>query len=210
MSSFNKLISIIFHPIFIPFYTLLLFFQLPVFHIQWMTIGTRVYLIEIMGVGMILLPLLSLLILQKLGIIQSLQLEKREERNVPYLLLFFFSAASLYFVWQLPMLMHIFRFIIENTIFGLSILLFVNQFYKLSAHLFAMGSLFAILVLISFQLQINMLVWLIIVLFISGIVANARLWLKAHTPKEVYSGFFIGLLSTGFFYFALMLIKAHA
>lgn len=209
-SKFFKIISVVFHPIFIPFYTLLLFLQLPVFHIQWMSIGTRWYLIEIMGIGMILLPLVSLLILKKLGVIQSLQLEKKEERSLPYLLMFFFSAVSLYFIWQLPMLMHIFRFIIENTIFGLSILLFVNQLYKISAHLFALGSLFAVIFLVSFQLQINLLAWVIVILLVSGLVASARLLLKAHSIKEVYSGFFLGLFSTTFFYFALMLIKAHA
>jgi membrane-associated phospholipid phosphatase len=108
-----------------------------------------------------------------------------------------FSYAIITFLLEkVPFVLPIFPVIFIN---GAIIILFVllfNNFFKISAHLAALGSLFMYLYMFSYRLQMDLLWWILGILLISGVVAVSRLVLNAHTKLQVYSGFFLGAFVT--------------
>ena len=87
---------------------------------------------------------------------------------------------------------------------------FVNIFSKISMHTVGMGGLIGMVMITmllysydsftidssylgTFQVSMNTLLMVVIVL--AGLVGTARMILDAHTNKELYSGFFVGIFS---------------
>ncbi len=71
----------------------------------------------------------------------------------------------------------------------------ITMFFKVktSLHLLSMGSATGFFMLIQYFYRLNILPIIIVFIFLSGVLATSRLYLKAHTTREVYLGFFVGL-----------------
>ncbi len=74
---------------------------------------------------------------------------------------------------------------------------------KTSLHLIALGGITGLIAVISKVYLIDLFLWLSILIFIAGIVASSRIYLKAHTFFEVVSGYITGFI--GVFYTILFL-----
>src|SRR5690606_41417778 len=72
------------------------------------------------------------------------------------------------------------------------ILLFVRQ--KASLHMLGISSLLSFVILISIHSNINLVIPISILVFITGAVASSRLVMKAHTPVELVLGFLVGVI----------------
>ncbi len=72
---------------------------------------------------------------------------------------------------------------------------FWNNFMKVSAHANGMGSLLGVVIGLLFLSNRNIELLLFIVLLLSGAVLSSRLYLKAHTQKEVWFGYFLGFFT---------------
>jgi len=82
------------------------------------------------------------------------------------------------------------------TSLGLVIVYFLFIFrLKTSLHLLSLGIAVGFFLLLSTHYLISFLPVILILILISGLLASSRLYLKAHTPKEVYLGFLLGLIS---------------
>lgn len=57
------------------------------------------------------------------------------------------------------------------------------------------GGLIGFFMCVSYKYQLNLLILISFLFIISGGVAYARLIVKAHTLKEIYLGFLVGVLS---------------
>jgi hypothetical protein len=57
------------------------------------------------------------------------------------------------------------------------------------------GGLIGSLVIVSWLIRYNAVPHLIILIVLAGIIATARLYLKQHDQKQIYAGFFLGLLT---------------
>ena len=73
----------------------------------------------------------------------------------------------------------------------------------MSIHLFSLGISTGFFLVLSEIYSQSFLLVIIILLFLSGLVASARLHLKAHNNLEVYSGFFVGIIAVFITYFIL-------
>jgi membrane-associated phospholipid phosphatase len=80
---------------------------------------------------------------------------------------------------------------------GVSVLLtaIINLKYKISAHTVGIGGLIGSLMMISLVLKYNAVPEIAILFLIAGIIATCRLYLDAHSPKQIYAGFALGLLT---------------
>ncbi|MBK8663664.1 MAG: hypothetical protein IPN18_18460 [Ignavibacteriales bacterium] len=47
----------------------------------------------------------------------------------------------------------------------------------------------------TYNIEINLYLLILISIVIAGVVGSARLFLKAHTREQVYSGYLLGFLS---------------
>ena len=192
MKNFHKIISLIFQPLLMPTFGMILMMNMDVFS----PMPLRWRLIAIIGTFIFtgLLPALPIWLMMKRGEVKDLFISKREERTMPYLFSFMAYVFWALFMWrtlQFPI------FIVAmgmGSAISIFIIVFINLKWKISAHMAGVGGLCGAVFGVCYRTAINP-VWLIaIILFISALVAFARLELKAHTPGQVLAGFVVGFI----------------
>ena len=57
-----------------------------------------------------------------------------------------------------------------------------------------MGGLTGLMLCLSFVFNTDTMYFLVIVFFISGLLASARIRLNEHKPEEIYAGFILGFI----------------
>jgi len=189
-------ISIIFHPLFIPIYLVILLFSLPVMPILRLNPIFEYILIGLITINNIILPLASFYMLKKQGKIASFQMKTANERQTPYIFLFFFYAVTAVMLGRTNYIDPIILLIPIAAAATVLSIIPLNRHFKISAHLASAGSAIAFLLLMHFYLSINLLFPIIIAILLAGIIGSSRLYLRAHTNEEVYYGFFVGLSIT--------------
>jgi membrane-associated phospholipid phosphatase len=193
MKSFYKIISLVFQPLLIPTYAIILLMNMDIFsplpkiwHVVAI-IGTLIFT----GV----LPAIPIGLMMKRGEVHDLFISKREERTMPYLFSFMAYVFWGLFMWrtlQFPL------FIVAmgmGSAVSIFIIVFINLKWKISAHAAGMGGLCGAVFGVCYRSAINPLWFFAVILFLSALVAFSRLELKAHTPGQVLAGYTVGLIT---------------
>ncbi len=192
MRSFLTLISYIFHPIVIPtagtvaYFIITPRFSTPAFE------SSNILPIFILTV---VIPIVSFLILKNIGLVSSVALPSLKERRYPlliYIVLLFMVAYKIIPNNFTIELYYYFIGLIGAATTSL-ILLFLN--FKSSIHLTGMGSLLMYLPCLSIHFEMNITIALSILIFCTGLVASARIYLRAHNTTELIIGLFVGMFS---------------
>ncbi len=191
-TKFAKAISFIFHPLLITTYSFIILFSLHTFFslvipplAKWMILG-------IVFVVTFLFPALLILVLWKRGLISALNMNKREDRIIPFIMTAIFFSLAYYLLKQLH-ISPIYNYFMIGTTFIIIIALIINYFWKISIHMIAMGGMLGAFLALSFVLIINIPILIMLIIFISGLVGFARLKLNIHSPAQVYIGFLTGV-----------------
>ncbi len=119
-------------------------------------------------------------------------METRQERKIPYLVTAIFYFIEFYFLIKTDIPKIIIWMMAGASLLVLSVLL-INLFWKISAHMAGIGGLIGMMIGISFRLQIDLHLILVLLFLIAGLVGFARLKLSAHSSAEVYAGFLLGI-----------------
>jgi hypothetical protein len=163
----------------------------------------RLKVLSLIFVVTYLIPLLILVVFKKLKIIETYQTESIKERKLPLALmitLFYVLGNTLDNIIYLRDLSLLFY----ATSLGLFIIYILFYFkIRASIHLFSFGIPIGFFMILSNIYSQPFLIIIILFFLIAGLLASARLDLKAHATKEVYIGFFIGILSSLSMYFLL-------
>lgn len=141
-----------------------------------------------------ILPVINIYILYRLNRISSLRLEDQNERTFPYVLTSCFYFGLFYLFLDLSIWPSI-KVLIFGGGFSILLTAIINLKYKISAHMVGIGGLIGSLLVVSYVLKYNSTPQVSILFIIAGIVATCRLYLNAHQPKQIYSGFFLGFLT---------------
>ena len=189
-----KIISIIFHPLFVPvyfgwflIYVLRLFPALDSFQQSLRMIQ--------FGIIYTLFPLAIVLLAKALGFIQSIYLRTQKDRIIPYI------ATMVFYFWMWYVSRNLGVFPKESIAFSLAAFLaicigaFVNSFFKVSMHALSMGVIIAWFFIFSFNSSVNLGPYFSIALLIAGLVCTARLINSDHLPFEVYAGLLLGAVA---------------
>lgn len=187
----SGIISVILHPLFVPFYMLLLLFN-PAFNTYHVIPDKgKIILAAIVFFTTVLIPFLLNLIYIRLKLVSSLKMENREERIFPLLTEAVFLYLTYYILknYQIPF---IFSFYILGATFLVLFVFIITLFYKISLHMTAMGGVFGFLVSLGTLFHYPVIFPLLITILISGIVGTARLNISSHKTSEIYSGFLVG------------------
>ena len=144
----------------------------------------------------LIIPILLLLFMWKKGYIDSLHIHEAKQRTTPYiytLICYGFWAYFLRATLQLPLFLLL---VVVGAMGALLAVTIINHWWKISAHLTGMGGLLG--GICSFSLYYSVLPTSLIIIFLtlSLLLMYARLYLNAHTPMQVVSGFILGILST--------------
>lgn len=190
--SFSKFISYFFHPINFPIVGSIVYFLfIPrhIFKAQEYTILTVIL------IGSYLFPLVLLFLLKQFKMIANIQSATIEERKFPISLMIVISLILTNWLFKNEVVDLLALFFLG---FGVALaiaylLLYVK--FKASLHAIGISGLIGFLLYFSFVYKINFILFYIVLFIVSGFIISARLKLRAHTPKEVFYGFLIGLLS---------------
>ena len=192
--SLEKIVSILFHPVFVPTITVFLvvkiYSNIIILENQAgiILIGTCVF--------SLILPLLSVFILLLTKKIDSLEMPKKEERFLPILFASTWMILGFYFMKEIFSYAPIMKSIYLGAIYVMLIALLITKKWKISLHMLAIGGATGVLIMLEFLFGQN-LMFLLITILISGILGFSRLSLKAHSLNQIYAGFIVGNIIMG-------------
>lgn len=199
MNGIFKSISVIFHPIFMPLFAVLLYFwKSPKFYPDELIKGKCLSIVILT----IVLPVLIYFLLKTLRKVKSVYLKTSKERILPLI----FNAVILLLILKrvLPLnqIIELYYFFIGVLISTMTCLILAFLGFKASIHMIATSGVFTFIVLIALHFSMNLNTSIAILAIISGAVATSRLHLKAHSPGELLMGLFVGSVSqlTSFVY----------
>jgi len=196
MNTIAKLISAFLHPFVMPFATLvlLLHFDLYLSH----RIEVFIYLAMVIGINS-LAPAFSLWFMYKRKLISDLDIRNRKERVKPFLIVL--SYFTLAYILTLEISGIFVPELYRSLMLGLVLSIFVGWLitlkFKISMHMLASGGVLAAILIASIRLDTMDLPWISAIIISGGLLGWSRLYLKAHTPVEVYSGYAVGFCCVG-------------
>ncbi len=189
---FSKIISIILHPIFIPF---LIFYIItktsPVLY--YPIKNSLLYIYSVLFLFTFLLPIISLLIKIKFHIVSSFEMRNLKERPLVLFVSFLWFLCGYYFL--LP-IFHTHPVLKNVYVGGLLIILIggiVSKYWKISLHLLSIGGVTGVFLGLE-KIYTDFLFFVILFIMLSGLLAYARLKENAHNHKQLYVGFFVGVI----------------
>lgn len=206
MTQFTKLISIIFHPIFIPLYAFFCYKSInhfSVLNLQNLTSNQLYVFTGLIVFFTILFPVVSILIMRSSKIISDYQLSIRKERMPVLITSFIYLAVYYYLIRSLEfnkfdgVVFGTFLSIVSGGLVVSLLCIIITNYWKISLHTAAIaglaGGLLGASILLSPIANSNEMVILnSIAILLVGIVGFSRLFLKAHTYLQVIAGMLLG------------------
>ena len=156
-----------------------------------------------------LLPAIAIFLMRKLDLISSIDMRDKKDRIGPFI------VTGIFYLWVFQNVLRnndmptAFLIAVLGTTVGLFLCFLINLFFKISLHASGIGGFIGMVLITmwlysygtfemwlpfigSCSISINLV--LILSLLIAGLIGTARLGLGAHTSRELYAGFALGLL----------------
>lgn len=185
--------SYVFHPLLLLVYAF--FFVDIFFPYQFMHLGgaAKMQLLLALIINTIVFPVATLGLMRGLKIISDFQLNTSKERILPFI------AIMLFYFWTYLVIKKLgvgdyFVHVTLGASFGIFLAFFFNVFYKISLHAVGAGGFLGIALTLTLSSTYNLLFPLLLVIVIAGLVGSSRLFLGAHSPREVLTGYMVGIL----------------
>lgn len=207
MKIFSDIVSWVFLPLFMPVYGLLLAMYIPSNEdyilnedsLYFLTDTAKQVILYMFFIFSILAPGLTFLLLHKMKIISTIDMENQRERNIPMILMLSYCLV-LYFLFIIKAPNNILpKYAYALPLSGVFVTLtytFINRWIKISLHAGGAGILTGFLLAYAFA-QVEFETWVLIAAILaSGLTLTARLYLKKHTQLEVYTGWSLAVLLT--------------
>ncbi|MDD6211430.1 MAG: hypothetical protein PUB21_12605 [Bacteroidales bacterium] len=191
MKFFAHLFSTLFHPLLMITYGVL--FALNFTMLQFISPTEKILLLGGTFFFSAFLPALVIAIMIWLKWISDYEVDKREERPLPYIVSIISYVATLWFLvimWAPYWLLGLVGGAIASLLVGMS----VNMYWKISAHGIGVGGFAGCAFAITPLLISSPLPLFAGILIISGLVCTSRLILKRHTLGQVLCGFLLGFI----------------
>ena len=190
---FAGVISVLFHPMLMPSYALVLLLNLNYFISYDYAFEIKAYLVTFVFIMTFVLPAILMVLLKKVRAIESLKMDDRKERMLPLAMMAVIYYITYYSLRRTGILITFNLFLLGTTIVTLFTLV-VNMYTKISLHMVSMGGIAGALLglLLNYPIDLQWMLYLLILL--SGLVGYARLTVSNHTLRQVYNGFMMGFV----------------
>ncbi len=199
--NFANIISVIFHPVLMPSYLLLILFNSYTYYFL-IPFELKKFIFILVFICSFLIPISMIPLFIRLKVITNAQMFNHSERIIPYSI---GALSYLFAAYWLGRFNHsIFDFIKIFMIASATLILLsaiISIKWKISSHLTGLGGLMSAIYFYGINFISDFSGILAAISIIAGITAYSRLKLKAHTTAQVYSGFLLG-----FFGMLVMLI----
>lgn len=191
-----QFISACFNPLVIPSLATLMIFCSGNIFVLWPS-AVVAWIVFVVSMGTLWMPLVVLQLLKQFQYITDLRMPGMKERILPYTLVMILFLITYFMIRRLNI-----PEVVVNIIFSSCIAIGVNIiflfYWKISSHAMGAGGLLALTFVLFLRWQANNFTLLYLAILIAGMVCWARLWLEAHTEKQVYAGLVVGFVITAF------------
>jgi membrane-associated phospholipid phosphatase len=187
-----KVISVIFHPLLMPVYGILIIFSSQTLF-GYLPFNVKKLLFLIIFINNVLLPFSLLPFFRYRNIITSWSIDNRRERIIPLLTITILYAATSYIIFRFPIPALIKSFVFASFFISLLVTA-INFWWKISVHSVGAGALTALVFVLSVKMYTPLFWYLILVIILAGLVLSSRLRLNAHSPGQVWIGLLTGFL----------------
>jgi hypothetical protein len=193
--------SYLFHPIFIPLLGTLFYL---LFDENYFTIPQVYLLLFQILIITIFLPMAFFYLLKTFGKVDTIMLSDVNQRKIPLLLQMSLTIVLIKQSITVDRFPELFYFFFAGLV--TTFIAFVLLYFKIksSIHMIGVSALTFFIIGLSLHYQINIIFSIAGLFFVSGIIATSRLYMKAHSIRELVIGYVIGMLpQLGFWYFWL-------
>jgi hypothetical protein len=202
-------LSVLFHPLLIPSYMLLLLLLINpyLFGVGHLSDESSRVLLLLVFLYTFFIPAVSVGVMYLLGMVRSVEMPERQDRIGPYLITGMLYLWVYYNFLQNGTMPPAYVSFLLGAVIALFLAFFINIFSKISAHAVGMGGLLAMAIITmwyysygSFTVSVrhlgtyefSTLHLVLAILVLTGLVGSARLLLRAHEPQQVYGGYLVG------------------
>ena len=196
-----KTLSILFHPILMPLLGVFIIFNSGIYQSN-IPVEIKKYTYLLVGLFSIVLPLALISILVYWHVVQNIEMSKHKERFIP-MTFSFISIFLLHVLIRRTIPINILQAFTLSMAVVLILYLLSNIKFKTSLHLLALGGITGLIAILSKIFLIDLYFWLMIVIFVTGIVGTSRVYLEEHTLLELAMGYvtgFVGVFFTVYFF----------
>lgn len=190
MKYFAQSVSYVLHPLLMPVYFLFFIFHgNTIFAFIPASVQYYCYLVTIFT--LLVMPLVSLPVFRYYHLIRDYELEGKQERVYPILIAVGFAFLGFWLLrWESNT--HIVQQLYLILIILLSLFSVITLRWKISMHMTAIGGLCGFLLSIGMHYPSELKGIFIGMILLSGVLGACRLYLKKHTPLQIYVGFAFG------------------
>lgn len=188
----SKILSYILHPIFMP----LIVIWISLNYVEYFQLVFSNYtkpLYIIIAVFTLILPLAASVLFVIFKKVESLEMRTKEERNGPVFVSIMIMIIGYPFFKSISQLSPYLTSVYLSSVFILIIAFLITKRWKISLHMLGIGGATGSFIALNYIFG-GMFFWVILFLFLSGLLVSARLNLKAHNRSQVYAGFLLGCI----------------
>ncbi|RMG78188.1 MAG: phosphatase PAP2 family protein [Bacteroidetes bacterium] len=184
-------LSVILHPVFLFMYIFFfLLYKTDVFWGYFQAFNIKL-ITGYLFVNTILIPILITYLVNK-----DFQLNNKALRTVPLFVFIVVYVITFFLLTRILAPAILLRYVAAVILLGI-LLLVLNSFMKVSLHSAGWGLTLAFFLYLFFKNNDQSVYFYAIIgcLMLAGLAGTARLYLKAHNPTEIFTGYLTGILS---------------
>ncbi|GEM_PF-260763 len=201
MNTFFTIPSYIFHPLWMPILGVAgIYIFFPISFEQINIISDLI----IVFFSTIIIPMLFLLILKKMKLIKSFQLEEVKERKLPLLFFTCIAAFIINYIFP-PEANQLFFYFFSGIFFSgiiCSILTISN--FKVSLHMVGLSGLLTFIYMVLRGFYSENLFFIVVAIVLLSWLSSSRIHMNAHRIRELVAGVIIGVLPQIYFFIDLV------
>lgn len=187
-----KGISIIFHPLLLPTFGLLVIFNSGSYH-SYLTFEVKKVILSVYFVSTVLLPLSVFPFFYYQKIIRNWAMTDHRERVMPILVVSAFHFFAWYMIGRYP-IPPLYKSFVFYTAVGSLLVALLSMRWNISVHVLAIGGLVGFTLALAFSESLDLHFMVMVMVVAAGFLAVSRLGLNKNTAPMVYLSFLLGLL----------------
>ena len=188
-----SVVSYILHPLLVPTYIMVFLLNMDTFLAFMIPVIVRLWIIGMLLVVTFAMPAIMIYMMQRKGIITSLQMDIRSERFYPLLLTAIFWGLGYNLINRTGLPPVYYQYLLGG-ITAILVAITINYFWKISLHMIGMGGLTGVFFVLALKMGVDIFPLLATVILLSGLVGYARLKINSHNPPQVYTGYIVGVI----------------
>lgn len=186
-----RVVSLVFTPFYLPILGLIALFTLS--YLRQMPWPYKFQVLTMVYLFTVLLPTVLIHLYRRYQGWTLIQLGNKERRMVPYVISILCYFACVYWMDYLH-IPHFMSNIVTAALFIQIVCALINVWWKISAHMAAIGGVAGALFVFAEVFAFNPVWWHCLVFVVAGILGTSRMILRQHTLLQVVAGFLVGIV----------------